>query len=48
MAEQAVAGVIMTDQLRSFDYRARRAEFISECPNSLVDEVLRRIKPILF
>ena len=47
-AEQAVTGVIMTDQLRSLDYRARRGEFISECPNSLFDEVLRRIKPILF
>lgn len=47
-AEQAVTGVIMTDQLRSLDYRARRAEFISECPISLLDEVLRRIKPILF
>lgn len=46
-AEQAVTGVIMTDQLR-LDYRARCAEFISECPNNLLDEVLRRIKPILF
>lgn len=46
--EQTVTGVIMTDQLRSLDYRARHAEFIGECPNSLVDEVLRRIRPILF
>ena len=47
-AEQAVTCIIMTDQLCSLDYRARCAEFISECPNSLLDEVLRRIKPILF
>jgi len=44
----AVTGVIMTDQLRSLDYRARTAEFMGECPDSLFEEVLRRIKPILF
>lgn len=47
-AEVAVTGVIMTDQLCSLDYRASRAEFISKCPDSLFQEVLRRIKPIVF
>ena len=47
-AGEAVTGVIMADQLRSLDYRARRAELISECPDSLFQEVLRRIRPILF
>lgn len=43
-----VTGVIMTDQLRSLDFRARGARFIAECPDSLLQDVLRRIKPILF
>lgn len=45
---EAVTGIIMTDQLRSLDYRARQASFIGECPKDLLAEVLRRIKPILF
>lgn len=44
----AVTGVIMADQLRSLDYRARGAEFITECPDALLLEVLMRIKPIIF
>ena len=43
-----VAGVIMADQLRSLDYRARKAAFISKCPEELLLEVLMRIEPIMF
>ncbi len=46
--QQAIAGVIMTDQMRSLDYVARRAEFIRECPEALVQKVLSRIRRILF
>jgi len=45
---EAVTGVIMIDQLRSLDYAARKAEFISECPEVLLQKVLQRIKRILF
>ena len=45
---EAVTGVVMADQLRSLDYRARDAAFISKCRESLFQEVLRRISPILF
>ena len=45
---EAVTGLIMTDQLRSLDYRARQASFISECPRDVIQEVLSRIQPILF
>ena len=44
----SVTGVIMSDQLRSLDYEARDIKFICECPEELLKEVLRRIKPILF
>ncbi len=43
-----VTGVIMADQLRSLDYKARKAEYIGECPEIVLMDVLRRIKPIIF
>jgi mRNA interferase MazF len=46
--EEAVTGVIMADQMRSLDFRARKASFIGECPTLLLQDVLRRIKPIIF
>lgn len=46
--QQVVTGVIMADQMRSLDYLARRAEFIGECPEALVQKVLSRIRRILF
>jgi mRNA interferase MazF len=47
-ADQTVSGVIMSDQLRSLDYRSRGAELIATCPQELLIEVLGRIHPILF
>jgi mRNA interferase MazF len=43
-----VTGVIMADQLRSLDYRARKAGFIGKCPEGLLNQVLMRIEPIIF
>ena len=43
-----VTGVIMADQLRSLDYRARNAAYISKCQEELFHEVLMRIDPIMF
>jgi mRNA interferase MazF len=43
-----VTGVIMCDQTRSLDFRARGAQLIADCPEVLLQDVLRRIKPILF
>jgi mRNA interferase MazF len=45
---EAVTGVIMTDQLRSLDFKARNANFKGECSALLLQDVLRRIKPIIF
>ena len=45
---EKMTGVIMADQLRSLDHRARRAVFISKCPEVLLQEVLMHIEPILF
>jgi mRNA interferase MazF len=45
---EKVTGIIMADQLRSLDYRARKAVLISRCPELLLQEVLMHIEPILF
>ena len=45
---EKMVGVIMADQLRSLDHRARKALFISKCPEDLLQEVLMHIEPILF
>lgn len=43
-----VTGVIMADQLRSLDYKYRKAALISKCSEELLQEVLMRINPIIF
>jgi mRNA interferase MazF len=45
---ETVTGVIMVDQMRSLDFRARKASLIGKCPYLLLQDVLRRIKPIIF
>ena len=45
---EKVTGVIMADQLRSLDHRARKAVFIGKCPQVLLQEVLLHVEPILF
>lgn len=47
-AELSITGVIMTDKLRSLDYRSRGAVAIETCSEELLVEVLNRIYPILF
>ena len=45
--DKMVTGVIMADQLRSLDFRARKAAFVGKCSNELFLEVLARIGPII-
>ena len=42
-----VGGVVLADQLRSFDWKARRAKWEERAPAGLVDEVLDRIADLL-
>jgi mRNA interferase MazF len=44
---QGVTGVILVDQVRSVDWRVRRAEKLGCCPIDLLDEVLARLAPLL-
>lgn len=45
---EVVTGVIMTEQMRSLDFRARSATFKGTCSDLLFEDCLRRIKPIIF
>ena len=42
-----VSGVILCDQVRSLDWRERRAELIGSLPQMKVDEVLRKLGTLL-
>jgi mRNA interferase MazF len=45
---EKATGVVMADQLRSLDHRARNAVFIGKCSEILLQEVLMHIEPVLF
>jgi len=44
---QGVTGVILSDQVKSLDWRVRRAEFIGSLPKGTVSEVLDRLDALL-
>lgn len=39
-------GVIMCNQIRALDMRARNATFAEKVPNFIIDEVLARVQPL--
>lgn len=43
----AVTGVILSDQAKNLDWRARDAEWICSLPRSTVTEVLRKLGTLL-
>lgn len=42
-----VTGVILSDQVKSLDWRARRAEYICALPDATITEVLRKVNALL-
>ena len=42
-----VSGVVLSDQLKSLDWRKRRAEFICELPESLTQEVKKKVEALI-
>ena len=42
-----VEGVILADQLKSLDWRARRAERIEAAPRAILAEVLAKVRALL-
>ncbi len=43
----AVAGVVLSDQVKSLDWRARRAEPIGRVPPRVTEEVLQKLTTLL-
>lgn len=44
---QKIQGVILTDQVRSLDYKGRRAEFIARVDNEICQAALARARTLL-
>ena len=42
-----VAGVVLADQIKSLDWRARQAERISEAPVEVTKEVLAKVRVLV-
>jgi len=42
-----ITGVVLSDQIKSLDWRARRAELVSAAPNVVVAEVLGKVAALL-
>lgn len=42
-----VSGVVLSDQVRSLDWRVRRARLICRLPGTLVDEVVQKLSALL-
>jgi len=46
-ARIAVSGAVLSDQVKSLDWRIRRAEFICRLPRSVLAEVLQKLGTLL-
>mgnify|MGYP001052191720 CR=1 FL=1 len=42
-----VTGVILSDQVKSLDWRARQADFIIALPDDVVEDVLAKLRTLL-
>jgi len=42
-----ISGVVLSDQVKNLDWRARNIEFIAKLPNSLVEETLKKVRTLL-
>ncbi len=42
-----VSGVVLSDQLKSLDWQARNVEFIAKLPDSVIEDVLKKLKTLL-
>ena len=42
-----VGGVVLSDQVRSLDWRARQADFVDRVPSSVLTEVLQKLDTLV-
>ena len=43
----AVSGVVLADQVRSLDWKARSAALVGRSPDAVVQDVLARLEPLV-
>ncbi len=41
-----VSGVILADQIKSLDWKARKAEFAAQTPDAVIEDVLALVLPL--
>lgn len=41
-------GVVLIHHLRSVDWKTRKIKFIEQAPNTVIDEVCAKLKPLIF
>jgi mRNA interferase MazF len=46
-ADLPIQGVVLSDHVRSLDWRTRRAETICKAPTDLVDDVTAKVRALL-
>ena len=46
-AGAAVRGVVLSDQIKSLDWRARDVELIGKLPSALIDKVLAKVRRLI-
>ena len=44
----SIQGAVLSDQVKSLDWKSRQASFICSLPDSIVDEVLKKLGLLLF
>lgn len=46
-ADALITGVVLADQVKSLDWRARRAELAAEAPPPIIGEVLAKLATLI-
>jgi mRNA interferase MazF len=46
-AEMKISGAILSDQIKSLDWRVRQTELVCKIPAAIVDEVLQKLNTLL-
>ena len=42
-----ISGVILSDQVKSLDWKARQAELVCKLPSTVIDEVLQKLNTLV-
>ena len=43
-----VTGVVLSDQVKSLDWQVRRAEYLAALPESVITEILQKLRTLLY